>query len=84
MDPITVTVEGAQKEALAPARSVPRCLAKTRRGSACRCPAVKGGSGVKCTAGRTPGVPRGNRNALKHGLRTAEVARLRALLAELA
>jgi hypothetical protein len=57
----------------------PRCGAKTRRGAPCRSPAVRGKGRCRMHGGATgSGAPKGNRNALKHGLRTAEaVARRR-------
>lgn len=55
----------------------PRCLARTRRGTACQCPAMKNGR-CKLHGGKSTGAP-GNRNAWKHGLRSLEMERLRAL-----
>jgi hypothetical protein len=52
----------------------PRCLAKTRRGTLCQAPAIRGRS--KCRlhgCGKGSGAPRGNQHALKHGQSTAQV-----------
>ncbi|WP_374581452.1 HGGxSTG domain-containing protein [Sphingomonas sp. J344] len=66
--------------------SAPRCLAKTRRGTACQSPAVKGRRRCRMHGGTDPGAPRGNQNALKHGMKTAraieERRQLRQLLRE--
>ena len=63
----------------------PRCGARTRDGSPCRSPAVRGKRRCRMH-GAHAGPPRGNRNALKHGMRTAEALawrrRVRELLAE--
>jgi hypothetical protein len=44
-----------------------RCGAKTRSGTPCRSPAVSGKYRCRMHGGNSPGAPRGNRNALKHG-----------------
>lgn len=49
-----------------------RCLAMTRKGTACRSPAVKGNPRCRMHGGKGSGAPRGNRNAWKHGGRSAE------------
>ncbi|WP_443027007.1 HGGxSTG domain-containing protein [Sphingomonas sp. GB1N7] len=62
----------------------PRCLARTRSGTECQSPAVRGKSRCRMHGGaKGSGAPRGNRNAMKHGLRSAEIDRLRAYLAGL-
>ena len=48
-----------------------RCGARTRSGSPCRSPAMPNGR-CRMHGGRSPGAPRGNKNALKHGGYTAE------------
>ena len=54
-----------------------RCHAKSKRsGLQCRAPAVRGHS-VCRMHGAAGGAPRGNRNALKHGARSAETLALR-------
>jgi hypothetical protein len=65
----------------------PRCGAKTRAGTACRSPAVRGKKRCRMH-GAAPGsgAPRANRNARKHGLFTrdaiAERRQIRTLLGE--
>ncbi|MGI8854100.1 MAG: HGGxSTG domain-containing protein [Methyloceanibacter sp.] len=46
----------------------PRCGAKTRQGTACRSPAMTNGR-CRMHGGKSPGAPKGNRNAWKHGAR---------------
>ena len=58
-----------QPENLAPA---PRCGAKTRSGSMCRSPAIRGRLRCRMHGGTNKGAPRGNDNARKHGNRSAE------------
>ena len=65
----------AQPESLA---SAPRCGARTRSGAPCRSPAVGGVGRCRMHGGKGSGAPRGNRNAWKHGVRSArfmEIAR---------
>ena len=48
-----------------------RCGARTRAGTSCRSPAVRGKSRCRMHGGaKGSGAPRGNRNALKHGAYT--------------
>ena len=50
-----------------------RCGAKTRRGKPCQSPAVSGKRACRMHGGAEgSGAPKGNRNALKHGLYTKE------------
>ncbi len=62
-----------------PMNQAPRCGARTRGGTPCQSPIVRGK--VRCRMhGGTDGIgaPRGNQNALKHGHYTAEaIARRR-------
>lgn len=63
----------------------PRCGARTRRGGACRAPAVSGKRRCRMHGGAAGiGAPRGNRNARKHGFYSAaakaERRRLRLLI----
>ncbi|WP_443027889.1 HGGxSTG domain-containing protein [Sphingomonas sp. SRS2] len=62
----------------------PRCGAKTRSGAACRSPAVGGAASEKARCrmhgGKGSGAPRGNRNAWKHGVHSAEVRAIARLL----
>jgi glucans biosynthesis protein len=57
-------------------RSAPRCLAKTRRGTVCKSPAMPNGR-CRLHGGKSPGPPIGNRNAWKHGLRSGEFKAIR-------
>jgi len=62
-----------------------RCGAKSRTGKPCRSPAVAGKKRCRMHGGAPgSGAPRGNKNALKHGLYTREAIeerqQLRALL----
>ncbi len=60
----------------------PRCGARTRSGSPCRSPAV--GGKRRCRMhGAHAGPPEGDRNALRHGARTAEALALRRAVREL-
>lgn len=62
----------------------PRCGAKTRKGTACRAPAVAGKRRCRMHGGAAgTGAPKGNRNALKHGLYTREAIAMRRELAQL-
>jgi hypothetical protein len=64
-----------------PMHLAPRCLARTRRGNPCQSPAMKNGR-CRMHGGPSPGAPRGNRNAWKHGRYSAEaIARRRAIAA---
>ena len=54
-----------------PMHSSPRCGAKTRRGSWCLSPATPKGR-CRMHGGTSPGAPKGNDNALKHGRYTAQ------------
>jgi hypothetical protein len=50
-----------------------RCGAKTRSGKPCKSPAVSGKKRCRMHGGAPgSGAPRGNKNALKHGLYTRE------------
>lgn len=48
-----------------------RCGAKTRKGTPCKAPAMANGR-CRMHGGTSPGAPKGNKNALKHGLYTRE------------
>ena len=56
-----------QSDATGPAGTAPRCLARTRSGTACQSPAVSGKRRCRMHGGTNPGAPRGNCNARKHG-----------------
>lgn len=63
----------------------PRCGVRTRSGSPCRPPAVKGHRRCRMHGGAAgSGRQRGNRNALKNGLYCRELVELRRRLRELA
>lgn len=68
-----------------PARlaQAPRCHARTRSGKACRSPAVKGQRRCRMHGGKGSGAPKGNRNAWKHGARSAETREALAFIREL-
>ena len=59
-----------------------RCLAKTRRGVPCQAAAMPNGR-CRMHGGPSPGAPKGNRNAFKHGRYSAEFVRLRREVAAL-
>jgi hypothetical protein len=48
-----------------------RCLARRRRGSPCQSPAMPNGR-CRMHGGPSPGAPKGNKNAYKHGRYTAK------------
>jgi hypothetical protein len=49
----------------------PLSLARTRWGTPCRSPAMKNGR-CRMHGGPSPGAPKGNRNAFKHGCYSAD------------
>ena len=60
---------------------IQRCGARTRSGNSCRAPAMPNGR-CRMHGGLSPGAPKGNKNALKHGLYTAQaIARRREISA---
>ena len=62
-------------------RRSPRCGARTRKGNPCRSPAMANGR-CRMHGGKSPGAPRGNGNALKHGrYGAAAIAERRELVA---
>jgi uncharacterized protein YjcR len=67
-----------------PMLSSQRCGARTRAGKACRSPAVGGKKRCRMHGGAPgSGAPRGNQNALKHGLYTRRAIAQRRQLREL-
>jgi hypothetical protein len=60
----------------------PRCGARTRKGSQCKSPAMPNGR-CRMHGGKSPGAPKGNRNAWKHGHYSAESIALRRLIRQL-
>ena len=64
-----------------PMRDSPRCGAKTRSGTPCQAPAVKGKKRCRMHGGaKGSRAPKGNQNALKHGLHTREAIGERKML----
>jgi uncharacterized protein YjcR len=62
----------------------PRCGARTRHGTPCRAPAVKGKKRCRMHGGaQGSGAPRGNRNAVKHGAFTKQALERRAAMRRL-
>jgi hypothetical protein len=59
------------------------CGARTRIGSLCHSHAMANGR-CRIHGGASPGAPKGNKNALKHGLYTAERIAFRRRVAQLA
>ena len=67
-----------------PMISSPCCGARTRSGKPCRSPAVQGKRRCRMHGGALgSGAPRGNKNALKHGLYTREAIAERRQISEL-
>lgn len=61
-----------------------RCGARTRKGTPCQAPAVQGKVRCRMHGGANgSGAPKGNRNALKTGLYTAEAIALRNMVRSL-
>lgn len=72
---------GSHKRNTTPMLTSSRCGAKTRRGTSCRSPAVRGKKRCRMHGGaKGSGAPKGNRNALKHGGHTKEAQEYRARL----
>ena len=63
-------------------RRAKRCGAKTRSGKPCQSPAMANDR-CRMHGGPSPGAPKGNRNALKHGRFTAEAIARRREISEL-
>ena len=62
---------------------VRRCGAKTRRGTPCKAPAMRGRKRCRMHGGKLLGAPHGNRFAWKHGAYTREAIERRREVAEL-
>ena len=58
-----------------------RCRARTRRGTECQSPAMPNGR-CRMHGGTNPGAPKGNRNAWKHGGRSAEAMQAASVAAQ--
>src|SRR3982751_5728672 len=54
-----------------PMHHASRCRARTRRKTLCQSPAMKNGR-CRMHGGKSPGAPKGKRNAWKHGRYTAD------------
>jgi hypothetical protein len=70
-------------------RSAPRCGARTRSASPCRCPAIRGRKRCRLHGGLSTGAPKGTGNGnYRNGTWTAEAAEernwLRSLVSEFA
>ena len=65
-------------------RSSQRCGAKTRAGGACQSPAVAGKQRCRMHGGaKGSGAPKGNQNALKHGIYTRKALEEQLFLSDL-
>lgn len=64
--------------------AAPRCLAKTRKGTECQSPAMRGRRRCRMHGGTNSGPPKGNQNALKHGGYSAKTLQAVRLLKEMA
>ncbi len=61
-----------QSHAIENFQNIPRCGAKTRSGKPCKSPCVKGKRRCRMHGGAIgSGAPKGNKNAWKHGRRSA-------------
>jgi hypothetical protein len=65
-----------------PMRQASKCLARTRSGQPCQAPAMPNGR-CRLHGGMSPGAPKGNQNAFKHGRYTAEAIASRREIARL-
>ena len=54
-----------------PMHRASKCRARTRSGQPCQAPAMSNGR-CRMHGGTSPGAPKGNKNAFKHGRYTAE------------
>jgi hypothetical protein len=72
------TMAGNHKRNTGPLLASLRCGARTRRGVACRAPAVSGKKRCRMHGGaKGSGAPKGNKNALKHGAFTKQALQSR-------
>lgn len=75
---------GTHERNTTPMLGSPRCGARTRAGTLCRSPAVKGKRRCRMHGGaKGSGAPKGNQNALKHGTYTEAALRQREELRQL-
>ncbi len=63
--------------------NAPRCGAKTRSGLPCNAPAIRNRMRCRMHGGKGSGAPKGSKNAIKHGLYTAESIKLRLEVTEI-
>jgi len=70
------------QKALERAKASPRCGAKTRSATECKSPAMLNGR-CRMHGGASTGAPKGNQNALKHGLYGREMKEMRRHVREL-
>lgn len=64
---------GTHERNTGPMRASARCGAQTRKGKPCQAPAVRCKKRCRMHGGAmASGVPKGNQNALKHGMYTRE------------
>lgn len=66
-----------------PMNLAPRCGAKNRQGKPCQSPAMRSKKRCRLHGGLSTGAPKGNKNALKHGLYTAVARAERRTIREL-
>ena len=73
-----VSLKGTERS-LSSMREAPRCLARTRRGSLCQCPANRGKARCRLHGGASgSGAPKGEANgSFKHGAWMNEAVELR-------
>jgi hypothetical protein len=69
---------------LANLRNAPRCGARTRTGTPCGCPAIRGRSRCRLHGGLSPGAPSGEKNGnFKDGFWTSEAVQERQWVKEM-
>ena len=74
----------AHKRNTGPMMAALRCGAKTRKGTPCMAPAIAGKQRCRMHGGKGSGAPKGNHNAFRHGLYSAEVLKMKAYYRDLA
>ena len=62
----------AHSRNIRPMNEAPRCGARTRAGAPCQSPAISGKARCRKHGGKKSGAPKGNRNAVRHGVYTEE------------
>jgi len=81
-DPAAAAPEGAFQRVSRDSTPAQRCGARTRRGSRCQSPAMTNGR-CRMHGGPSPGAPKGNKNAFRHGFYTVDAITRRRQIAEL-